>query len=688
MKKVLSLLVALILICSSALSCCFSAFAVNTDLFTFELNEDGVSYTLIDCDKSIAGDVVIPSEYKGLPVTAIGKRSGEMGWSSETFSNCHNMTSVTIPDSVAEIVHDCFFNCDNLVNVTIGKGLKTVGPRCFSYCESLENLYISDLSAWCSIEYTYPNLEIGASGNPGTPILYVDNVYVDGELLTDLVIPSTVERIGNYAFSDYQKLESVVLPVSLKGIKEYAFNNCVNLQYVFYEGSADEWGKVGILHKNQDLKNAKMHYSCSTHTPSEWIIVNNATCISSGYEHIICTQCDYILEERHIQPTGICNYVDWEMVPPNCVSDGERYTHCVDCGAIKSEVLPATGEHTYSDEWTVDVAPQCKIKGSESRKCIHCGAKTDVRVIPATGHTEKWMVVEIPTYNSRGLEVCDCAVCFESLGTRFIPQLKCQAPTITSISNQPDGVLIKWNVPEGADRYRIYRRGAGDKYWTYIGSTTFTYYTDKKAVNNAYWRYTVRAVNEGGYGDYNDGKYIKFVATPKLISASNGTNGVFVKWDKVQGATGYRVYRRGAGESWTYLTTVSALSYADYAVKNNSGKYYRYTVRAVNGYFSGFDANGLVIKRLSDPMLKSAVSSSNGITTKWSSVTGASGYYVYRKTANSGWLRVGTVNGVSKTSYVDKTAKKNTTYTYTVRAFYGNTLSGCNMNGISCKDLY
>lgn len=689
MKRILSLVITSILIFGCLINCCFSAYAVNTDLFTFEITEDGMSYTLVSCDASISGDVIIPSEYKGLPVTAIGKRVDSMGWSSEAFNNCHNITSVTIPDSVESILHDCFVNCDNLVNVTMGKGLKTIGPRCFSGCESLENLYITDLAAWCSINFTYPNLEIGATGNPGTPILYAENVYVDGELLTDLVIPSGVTGIGNYAFASYKKLRSVALPLTLTGIKEYAFNNCTGLEYVFYEGDTQDWKNIYISHKNEELKNAKMHYSCFTHTLSDWTIVFEATCITIGLEQKICTQCSIVLDERTVDCTGVCTFTEEVVTAPTCSSDGEMKATCIHCGAVKNEVIPATGEHTYSDEWTVDVAPQCKTKGSESRKCIHCGNKTDVRVIPATGHTEKWMTIERPTYNSPGYEECICAVCFESINNRRIPQLKCKAPTITSISNQCDGVLIKWDVPEGADRYRIYRRGAGEKYWTYIASTTFTYYTDKKATNNAYWRYTVRAVNEGGYGDYNDGKYIKFVSTPKLTSISNETKGISIKWQNVQGATDYRIYRRGAGEGyWTYLTTVSGVSYIDASVKNNSSKYYRYTVRAVNGYFSGFDADGLVIRRLSDPVLKSAVSSSAGITTKWSSVTGATGYYVYRKTANSGWVRIGTVNGVNNTVYIDKTAKKNTTYIYTIKAFYGNTLSGCNMKGISCKDLY
>ena len=60
---------------------------------------------------------------------------------------------------------------------------------------------------------------------------------------------------------------------------------------------------------------------------------------------------------------------------------------------------------------------------------------------------------------------------------------------------------------------------------------------------------------------------------------------------------------------------------------------------------------------------------------------------MYRKTANSGWVRVGVVNGVYSSSFVDKTAQKGVTYTYTVRAVCGKVTSYYNA-GISCKDKY
>ena len=308
----------------------------------------------------------------------------------------------------------------------------------------------------------------------------------------------------------------------------------------------------------------------------------------------------------------------------------------------------------------------------------------------------------------------------------FSAQRECrfiETPTLLSRTNAVGGVTITWKKVAGATSYRIYRRGAGVNYWYYLGDfpATLDTFTDLETANyfpddaskNAlakpksgnYYRYTVRASYEGkdsigkDYTIYSgfdtNGLYLKYVATPKLTSISNATNGLQIKWKSVDGGgpVEYRVYRRGAGSTyWYYLGTTTDTTWTDSGVKVANGGYYRYTVRAVagtngKGWYSAFDTTGLYLMRLANPTLTSAVSSSSGITVKWGAVKGTTGYYVYRKTANSGWTRIGTVGGTNNTTFLDKTAKKGTTYTYTVRAVCGNVTSAYN-SGISCYDKY
>ncbi len=171
-------------------------------------------------------------------------------------------------------------------------------------------------------------------------------------------------------------------------------------------------------------------------------------------------------------------------------------------------------------------------------------------------------------------------------------------PHITAASNVPGGVQVKWNKVANATGYRIYRRAAGEKYWTYITtvSGSAVNYTDKAVKSGVYYKYTVRTVFYRIFSGYESGLLVKYVATPKLTSVKNTSAGVVVKWNSVPAATQYRVYRRGAGHRyWTYLGTVNGTQYTDKNVVK--GSYYRYTIRAVAGWYSGFDTNGLVIKR-------------------------------------------------------------------------------------------
>ena len=258
---------------------------------------------------------------------------------------------------------------------------------------------------------------------------------------------------------------------------------------------------------------------------------------------------------------------------------------------------------------------------------------------------------------------------------------------VKSVSNVAGGVQVKWGAVSGADMYLVWRRGTGsNSSWTLVGVTDQTSAIDSSAGHRQYWRYSVQPLNGAGFAPFDyTGRYLKYIKTPKLTGISNATDGIYFKWNSVSGASGYRVYRRAAGEkTWTYLTTVKGTSYIDKSVKNASGNYYRYTVRAVvDGVYSGYE-DFLYIKRLANPTLKSATDGTDGITVKWSPVKGTTGYYVYRKTANSNWVRVAAIGGTNNTTFVDKTAVKGTTYTYTVRAVYGSTTSYFD-SGISCK---
>lgn len=174
-----------------------------------------------------------------------------------------------------------------------------------------------------------------------------------------------------------------------------------------------------------------------------------------------------------------------------------------------------------------------------------------------------------------------------------------QAPVLVSATNQQKGVLVKWNAVAGATGYNVYSRVGGAKNYVFLGKVTTNSFTDTKAVSGKYYKYVVKAVHGSTLSNYDsNGKVLKYVQAPKLLGIANGTDGIYVKWQLVSGADKYAIYRRGAGESYKLIKTVSASAgnkYKDTSVI--ACQYYRYTVRAISGgVYSGYDSNGLVLK--------------------------------------------------------------------------------------------
>lgn len=261
-------------------------------------------------------------------------------------------------------------------------------------------------------------------------------------------------------------------------------------------------------------------------------------------------------------------------------------------------------------------------------------------------------------------------------------------PVLKSAYNSQKGVVVKWDAVASAEYYNVYRKVLNGS-WIKIGKTTDVSFVDKTAKGATQYFYTVIANNSAGTSSYDgSGITVVYIQAPSLSSVTNKNGSVIVKWNSVKGAKGYNVYRKTSKNGkWTKLTTTTNTSYTDKNIK--SGSNYYYTVKAYNGKnTSSYVTNGIATKYLATPKLTKIKSAQNGVYVSYSKITGATGYAIYRKTGNGKWVKLATVSGNNKTTYLDKTAKKGVTYTYTVRAVNGKYLSYYNTNGLKIKDKY
>ena len=243
------------------------------------------------------------------------------------------------------------------------------------------------------------------------------------------------------------------------------------------------------------------------------------------------------------------------------------------------------------------------------------------------------------------------------------------APKV-SIKNTTKGIYLSWSKISGATKYKIYRQTSGSSKWTLLDTETGTSFTDKTAKSGKKYYYRVRAAKGDVMGGYNEvSKY--FLSAPKLSSVKNASSGVEVKWSKVTGAEGYKVYRKSGSGSYKYIGKTSKTTYTDTTAK--SGTTYTYTAKAYKSKTdSSYNSTGLKLKYLAAPKAKTTVYTSS-ISVSWSKVSGAKEYAVYRKA--SGESNYKKVTTTTKTSYKDTNVKNNKTYSYRVRAINGKTTS-------------
>lgn len=168
------------------------------------------------------------SKYKTVKVTFKGaswdeylnEYSGEVVIPSEVM---YNNTAYTVD----EIGYNAFCGCDTMTSIVIPESIIIIESGAFRGCEALKQIHINNLSAWCNLSFTSLTDFVGAS-----PFYYAEELYLNGELVTDLVIPTDVTEIGFHTFENYTKLRSLHCHKNVKGIGKSAFYGCSNLETI------------------------------------------------------------------------------------------------------------------------------------------------------------------------------------------------------------------------------------------------------------------------------------------------------------------------------------------------------------------------------------------------------------------------------------------------------------------------
>ena len=163
-------------------------------------------------------EIVIPDFHDDKPVLSIQGNSTYPY--SSAFENGINSITFGMNTQLTSIGDYAFYGCSNLVSIEIPSGVTSIGSSAFYDCSALQGVYITDIEAWCAIDFY---------GYDSNPLYYAHNLYLNDILVTKLTIPDSITEIKNYAFYGYNSLTSIEIPSGVTSIGISAFFGCSGL---------------------------------------------------------------------------------------------------------------------------------------------------------------------------------------------------------------------------------------------------------------------------------------------------------------------------------------------------------------------------------------------------------------------------------------------------------------------------
>lgn len=311
------------------------------------------SYAFCECDN--LKNITLPNS-----LTTIGDNA---------FRSCKSLESIVIPNNISLIDLYTFLDCTNLKDVTIGDNVSEIYAAAFMNCENIENVYISNINNWC-------NLDLGGNGWAFTskryysnPLYYADNLFLNGEIVENLIIPDGVTNVKPSVFYNYKKLRNIVIPNSVTNIGNGAFYNC-NLNLVHYIGTPDNWKEIKIGTDNNALNETIIHYNCYT------VEQKDATCTINGHTMgIYCSFCEaYIAGYDEIPASH--KFGEWiQTESPTCTEQGREHRYCSDCNYYETREIKPYDHQDKDGDGICDIGGEALTHESNCNHLCHSNNK-------------------------------------------------------------------------------------------------------------------------------------------------------------------------------------------------------------------------------------------------------------------------------------------------------------------------
>ena len=480
--------------------------------------------------------------------------------------------------------------------------------------------------------------------------------YADGEWedrkseIKKIVIESGVTEIGCSAFTDCTSLTDVVIPDSVTCIDNSAFLRCTNLSEISLPDSVIRLGS-GVFEDCTNLKSVRLPQNLTSIPYRFFFGCSRLKSISlpdsvTQIDEDAFGNCD--LQEQVVQ----------EIVSSDNITfigsrafEGNKNIYTVHIGKnveyIQTETfnyMSTPSFHDCTNLTSITVSPENQTYTSTNGLlCSKDGRSLLYVPVGLSGRLDVPAGIE-----TIGREAMHYALSIKIVHVpKSVKEIGSDAFPIECTDVYYDGTEEQWNEISIGKNYNS----------DFPSGVTLHFTCEKHTYQNG-------VCTRCGAKDPNYKLTAPSVKTDYLIS----TGKPYIKWAAVAGASKYEVYRSGSKDgSYTLLGTTTATNYTDN--KANAGYIYYYKVKAVNANSikSDYSATVAATCHCARPVVKPDYLISTGKPyIKWTAVSGASKYYVYRSGSSNGTYKY--VGTTTATNYTDNKANAGYTYYYKVKA--------------------
>ena len=538
--------------------------------------------------------------FKNAKITSLSLPSNIKYIGKSAFESCSFLETVILGDKNAlnpsmDFNDKVFYNCPELKEVTINSGIFRFGYNAFKESTNIENVYINDFVSYLDILFYSEN---------SNPVRFADNMYIEGKIPKNIVIPEGVKSVCEYAFAGRTTLESVKFPSTLIRIDNGAFENCTNLsnvkfpEFLVYIDNEAFYGCKKLKHVELGKRIKDLGYSafgCCTSLeviymyPEQLNIGKSAFYECNNIKVILYTGTEEAwlkLLNENKRETGLENIAVFYSYRPESMLAPEGFTAKPTANSVIlnwTKINGVSGYRVFVKKDSGWKALTTTNKNAYTATQLQTGTKYTfaVKAYINTGALVLWS----PNYS-----VVDTAA----------PTTK---PSKVTAAQNSSAIKLTWAKCSGATGYRIFFK-SGNVWRIAVNATAATSHTFTGLKPGAKFTFAIRPYIINGssviwspYTEFTTATMPSAV-TAKASSPSKGS--LSLSWNAVNGADGYRVYYKVGNGSYKLYKTYSSVQ--NLTFRNlKSGTKYTFAVRAGirtsgGNIFGGYNTATVTVK--------------------------------------------------------------------------------------------